>query len=168
MYRKKNYDKTLIGAINQNYVYVSNSMTEILTERYGLYCDVYFPRHKENPKDTGEYIRENIFEPHEMPYYSSEPDVKHVKFYIPYLLKKENMNSPDLEFDSMYLEETDERPYIEASKKDELPIQSKVVVYIGQSVMRFFVDIKRVVNGASGHMLLKMYLAPVMEGNFEE
>ena len=74
MYKKKNYDKTLLGAINQNYVYVSNNMTEIYTQRYGFYCDLYFPRHKENPDSKGEYIRENI-----CPHYIRESKIVYEK-----------------------------------------------------------------------------------------
>lgn len=166
--RRNNYKKTLLGSINRNYVHISNRVTEAYEEKYGFYCDLYFPKHKKNPKQNGEYTDVNLFEPHEMPDYDSEPNVKDVKFYIPYLLKKENMNSPELEFDNMYMTETDDRPFIETSKKNELPIQTKVVVHIDDTVMRFFVDLKTVVNGAGGHMLLRMYLAPVLEGELEE
>lgn len=153
---------TLLGNINQNYVYISNKMSDAYTQKMGFYCDIYFPHYKKSPEDNGEYINTNIFEPHQSAcYYEDDPDIRNVKFYIPYLLKRENMNSDDLEFDSMYLEESDTRPFIEGSKKDELPIQSKVVVHIGESLMYFFVDAKRVVNGASGHMLLRQYLAPL-------
>ena len=160
---RKRQNRTLLGNINENYVYISNRMTERYEEKYGFYCDLYFPRHKKDPKENGEYPTVNLFEPHEMPDYPDEPDVVDAKFYIPNLLKKENMNSPDLEFDSMYLTETEDRPFIETSKKRELPIQTKVVVHIGESVMNFFVDIKTVVNLASGHGLLRMYLSPLLE-----
>ena len=164
---KKNR-RTLLGSINQNYVYISNKMTDSLTDKFGFYCDLYFPRRKNNPKNNGEYIDTNLYEPHEQAFYEAEPDVKNVKFYIPHLLNKENMNSPDLEFDSMFLTEQESRPFIETSKSNELPIQTKVLVHIGESVMRFFVDLKTVVNGASGQMLLRMYLAPILEGYEEE
>jgi len=161
--RKRQNRNTLLGDINQNFVHISNKMTEAYEQKYGFYCDLYFPKHKKNPQSNGEYPTINLFEPHEQCIYDEEPNVKDVKFYIPHLLKKENMNTPDLEFDSMYLNETDNRPFIETSKKNELPIQTKVVVHIGDSVMRFFVDLKTVVNGASGHMLLRMFLAPILE-----
>ena len=159
----KKRNNTLLGNINKSYVYISNRMTERYEEKYGFYCDLYFPRHKKDPVDNGEYPTVNLFEPHEMPDYPDEPDVCMTKFYIPYLLKKENMNSPDLEFDSMYRTETEERPFIETSKKRELPVQTKVIVYVGDSVMRFFVDLIGAVNLASGHGLIRMYLSPVLE-----
>jgi len=174
---KNSHGKTLLGAINKDYVYVSNRMTTAYEKRYGLYCDLYFPRHIKRPKsqnlldanyrnkyaNEGEYSNSNIFEPHETPTYNDEPDVKQVKFYIPNLLKKENVNSPDLEFDSIFLSDYEKRPFIETTKKRELPIGTKVVVYIECSKMYFFVDNKIVVNGANGHMLLRMTLAPLLE-----
>ena len=77
------------------------------------------------------------------------------------------MNSTDLEFDSIFLGDYEKRPFIETTKKRELPISTKVVVYIEQSKMNFTVDKKTVVNGANGNMLLRMYLAPLLEENDE-
>ena len=172
---------TLIGKINRDYVYISNNMTTAYERKYGLYCDLYFPLHNvspqkvtrtDNPKQipfmnnyngTGEYENVNIFEPHEQPAYRPCPDVTNAKFYIPYLLKKENMNSPDLEFDAIFLGDYEKRPFIETTKKRELPLSTKVVVYIEQSRMFFFVDKKTVVNGANGNLLLRMYLSPLLE-----
>lgn len=169
---------TLIGAINRDYVYVSNSVTSAYERKMGLYCDLYFPYHVSEKKqqsygqppyrneiagDSGTYDNVNIFEPHEQPAYRKCPDVTNVKFYIPYLLKKENMNSPDLEFDSVFLGDYEKRPFIETSKRRELPMMTKVVVYIEQSKMYFYVDKKTVVNGANGQMLLRMYLSPLLE-----
>lgn len=168
MGRPRRNTNTLLGNINRSYVHISNRVTEAYTEKYGFFCDLYFPKHIRNPKETGEYIKSNLFEPHEQCHYDAEPNVRDVKFYIPYLLKRENMNSDDLEFDPMYQNEADERPFIECSKKQELPIQTKVVVHIGESKMQFFVDLKTVVNGAGGHMLLRQYLAPILEDGGEE
>lgn len=157
---------TLIGTINKDYVYVSNRMTTAYERKYGLYCDLYFPVHR-NSTNVIEYDYVNIFEPHEQPAYRDIPDVSNAKFYIPYLLKKENMNSPDLEFDSIFLGDYEKRPFIETTKRRELPIATKVVVYIEQTKMYFFVDRKTVVNGANGHMLLRMYLSPLVEEHDE-
>lgn len=174
---RNSHGRTLIGAINKDYVYLSNRMTSAYEKRYGFYCDLYFPRHKQfgtplidnqlyrnkYAKNGSEYDNVNIFEPHESASYSDEPDVKWAKFYIPNLLKKENVNTSDLEFDSIFLSDYEKRPFIETSKKRELPIGTKVVVYIENSKMYFFVDNKLVVNGANGHMLLRMTLAPLLE-----
>lgn len=169
---------TLIGVINKDYVYTSNRVTTAYERKYGLYCDLYFPYHKETQSlnnigqpsyqnklapNGGIYDNVNIFEPHEQPSYRKCPDVSNAKFYIPYLLKKENMNSPDLEFDSIFLGDYEKRPFIETSKRRELPMGTKVVVYIEQSKMYFWVDKKTTVNGANGHMLLRMYLSPLVE-----
>jgi hypothetical protein len=172
--------RTLLGDINRKYVYNSNNVTTAYEKRYGLYCDLYFPVHNQAPQNptqegqpyyrnsalpqkSGEFDMVNIFEPHEQPAYRNIPDVSKAKFYIPYLLKKENMNSPDLEFDSIFLGDYEKRPFIETTKKRELPIGTKVVVYIDFSKMYFWVDKKTVVNGANGHMLLRMYLSPLLE-----
>ena len=77
------------------------------------------------------------------------------------------MNSPDLEFDNIFLGDYEKRPFIETTKRRELPIGTKVVVYIDCSKMYFWVDKKTVVNGANGHMLLRMYLSPLLEENDE-
>ena len=174
--------RTLLGDINRKYVHNSNSMTTAYERKYGLYCDLYFPvhnlspqnpttkeepyyRNSADPQKSGIYNMVNVFEPHEQPAYRDEPDVPKVKFYIPYLLKKENMNSTDLEFDSIFLGDYEKRPFIETTKKRELPISTKVVVYIDCSKMYFWVDKKTVVNGANGHMLLRMYLSALLEEN---
>lgn len=174
---RSHHGRTLIGAINKDYVYVANRVTTAYEKRYGLYCDVYFPKHINRPSNTnvyddnyrnsysdvGEFQNTNIFEPHETPTYDEKPSLTKIKFYIPNLLKKENVNSPDLEFDSIFLSDYEKRPFIETTKKRELPIGSKVVVYIEDSKMYFFIDNKIVVNGANGHMLLRMTLAPLLE-----
>ena len=175
--------RTLLGDINRKYVYNSNNVTTAYERKYGLYCDLYFPMHNVSPQkkpidsepdyrnkypnNSGEYEMVDIFEPHEQPAYRDEPDVPKVKFYIPYLLKKENMNSPDLEFDAIFLGDYEKRPFIETTKKREVPIGTKVVVYIDCSKMYFWVDKKTVVNGANGHMLLRQYLSPLLEENDE-
>lgn len=180
--QKPKRKSTLIGRINRDYVYVSNSITTHYERKYGLFCDLYFPYHNE-AKSVGytaqpdyqnklvfnskEYDKVNVFEPHEQPTYRNIPDVTNAKFYIPHLLKKENMNSPDLEFDSIFLGDYEKRPFIETSKKRELPTGTKVVVYLEQSKMYFWVDKKTVVNGANGNMLLRMYLSPLVEEHDE-
>ena len=78
------------------------------------------------------------------------------------------MNSSEAEFDSFYLENEMDRPFIETSKKRELPIATKVVVYQGRSISKFFVDKKLVVTGADGMMLLRMYLSPLAKDNDED
>ena len=183
MQRKQVIHRTLLGDINRKYVHNSNSMTSAYEKKYGLYCDLYFPVHNVNPQqnfvsgqasyrntkapNSGEYNMTNLFEPHEQPAYRDEPDVPQAKFYIPYLLKKENMNSPDLEFDAIFLGDYEKRPFIETSKRRELPIGTKVVVYLDNSKMYLWVDKKTVVNGANGHMLLRMYLSPLLEQDDE-
>ena len=97
--------------------------------------------------------------------------VKNAYFYIPYLIKKEAMNSSETEFDGYFTEGESERPFIETSKKRELPISTKVVVHQGESIIKFFVDKKLVVTGADGMMLLRMYLSPLSkdeDGEIEE
>lgn len=181
MQRPKGH-RTLLGDINRKYVHNSNSITSAYERKYGLYCDLYFPIHNVSPQrtgadvhppyrntynGTGQYQEVDIFEPHETPAYNDKPDVCCAKFYIPHLMKKENMNSPDLEFDAIFLGDYEKRPFIETSKRRELPLSTKVVVHIDCSKMYFFVDKKTVVNGANGHMLLRMYLSPLLEENDE-
>ena len=78
------------------------------------------------------------------------------------------MNSSELEFDAFFLEEEIDRPYIETTKKRELPIGTKVVVYQGESISKFFVDKKTVITGADGFMLLRMYLDPLAKDSDED
>jgi len=154
---------TLIGKINSNYVGISNRITEAYTESHGLFCDIYFPVHAKNPSTNNTYNDVDIFEPHQNTEYSDDPSVCQTKFYIPFLLKKESMNSSEAEFDSFYLAEENQRPFLETSKARELPIGTKVVVYLEYSKMYFWVDKILVVNGANGHMILRQYLAPLAE-----
>lgn len=183
MQGKQRKVRTLLGDINRKYVYNSNNVTTAYERKYGLYCDLYFPVHNVNPQqagmgynadyqnsyatNSGQYNMTNIFEPHETPAYRETPDVARAKFYIPHLLKKENVNSPDLEFDAIFLGDYEKRPFIETTKRRELPMGTKVVVYLDYSKMYLWVDKKTVVNGANGQMLLRMYLSPLLEQDDE-
>lgn len=152
----------LVGRVNKNYVYVSNRVTSSYENTYGLRCDLYFPVNH-NYDETYKYQKVNLFTPHELPEYHEDPDVKGVLFYIPLLYKKEFMNSPEDEFDSFYLEDEPRRPFIETSKKRELPICTKVVVHLEETVMKFWVDKKTVKAGANGFFILRMGLSPLSE-----
>ena len=161
----------LIGRILKKYVEVSNRMTENYTEVYGLLCDIYFPINakaptkKSGPVDMFSVPNPiNVFAPHQDPTYDSEPTLSQIKFYIPYLIKKQAMNASELEFDTFYTEDESQRPFLETSKSRELPIGTKVVVFLENSTMYFWIDKKLVVNGADGHMLLRQYLSPLAKG----
>lgn len=157
----------VVNSINKKYVYISNRVTEAYTAKYGLPCDLYFPIF-DNYKTNTKYRDMKLFAPHQSPTYLDKPDVEKTLFYIPYLIKDDAMNSSEREFDSFYTETEIDRPFIETSKKRELPLQTKVVVYQGESISKFFVDKKLVVTGASGIMLLRMYLSPLAKDNDEE
>ena len=150
----------IVNSINKKYVFISNRMTDKYTEKYGIPCDIYLPVFDKYNSVT-KYREMKIFSPHQSATYNDKPDYENVLFYIPYLIKKDAMNSSETEFDSFYTEDETERPFIETTKKRELPIQTKVVVKQGQSIMKFFIDKKLVVTGADGFMLLRMYLDPL-------
>ena len=152
--------KDVVNVINRKYVEISNRVTEAYEEVFSLPCDLYFPIY-DPYNETTKYRDMKIFAPHQSPTYSKEPDVTNAWFYIPYLIKKEAMNSSETEFDGYFTEGESERPFIETSKKRELPISTKVVVHQGESIIKFFVDKKLVVTGADGMMLLRMYLSPL-------
>ena len=151
---------SVVNSINKKYVFISNRVTDAYTEKFGLPCDLYFPIFN-TYKSTTKYRDMKIFAPHQSATYKDIPDFEDVLFYIPYLIKKDAMNSSEMEFDSFYTEDEIDRPFIETTKKRELPIQTKVVVKQGVSIMKFFIDKKLGVTGADGFMLLRMYLAPL-------
>lgn len=151
--------KDLVNAVNKRYVKISNKITRSYEEVFALPCEVYYPIFPPYT-DRVKYRDMKIFTPHQSPTYAKEPDLK-TKFYIPFLIPKQAMNSSEAEFDSFFTEDTIDRPFIETSKKRELPIATKVVVHQGQSISKFFVDKKLVVTGADGMMLLRMYLSPL-------
>ena len=162
--------RDLVNVINKRYTLISNSLTSAYETVFSLPCDLYFPIY-EPYNETTKYRDMKIFAPHQSPTYSDKPDVENAWFYIPHLIKKEAMNSSETEFDGYFTEGESERPYIETSKKRELPISTKVVVHQGESIIKFFVDKKLVVTGADGIMLLRMYLSPVSkddDGEIEE
>ena len=138
-------------------------LTGVYEGVFGVPCDVYFPIH--TPQKGRNYQQVNIFEGHELSYYEVEPSIKDVHFIIPGLMRKESMNSIADQFDNFVLKTDggDTRPFIETSPQRELPMYSKVVAKLGASKKSFFVDQKTVVNGASGHMLMRMYLSPLTE-----
>lgn len=158
--------KDVVNEINKRYVRISNRVTNAYTKTFGLKCDIYFPIF-DPYNETTKYRDMKIFTPHQSPTYSKEPDVV-TYFYIPFLIPAMSMNSSESEFDSFFTTETQERPFIETTKKRELPIATKVVVHQGQSISKFFVDKKLVVTGADGMMLLRMYLAPLAKDNDED
>lgn len=156
----------VVNSVNRKYVLISNRMTKAYERVFSLPCDVYFPIFpKYNSKNL--YRDMKIFTPHQSATYRERPDVK-TRFYIPYLIKKDAMNSSETEFDAFYTEDEIDRPFIETSKKRELPIATKVVVYQGESISKFMVDKKLVVTGADGIMLLRMYLDPLAKDSDED
>lgn len=157
----------VVNSINKKYVYISNRVTKAYEKKYSVPCDLYFPIF-DPYNDVTKYNNMKIFAPHQSPSYSDKPDVEKALFYIPHLIKKESMNSSETEFDSYFPETEPDRPYIETSKKRELPLQTKVVVFQGRSISKFFVDKKLIVTGADGIMLLRMYLSPLGKDSDEE
>lgn len=161
----------VVNSVNSRYVKISNRVTTAYEQVFGLECDLYFPIADKYNKKT-KYKNMKIFDPHQSFTYRKKPDVSKAKFYIPYLIKKDAMNSSELEFDAFYTaEESINRPFIETTKKRELYIGTKVVVYQGNSISKFFIDKKLVVTGANGFMLLRMYLSPLAkddDGDIEE
>ena len=156
-------NRDVVNAINKRYVGISNRVTPAYTRTFGLKCDIYFPIWDKYSM-ADKYRNMEIFTPHQSPSYKDTPDVT-TRFYIPFLIKKDAMNSAESEFDSFYTEDELDRPFIETSKKRELPIGTKVVVYQGESISKFMVDKKLVVTGANGFMLLRMYLDPLAKDN---
>ena len=159
--------KDVVNEINKKYVKISNRVTHAYEKVFGLPCDLYFPIFDPYNEKT-KYRDMKIFTPHQSPTYSKEPDVRNAIFYIPFLIPKEAMNSSEVDYDSFFTELTPDRPFIETSKKRELPIATKVVVHQGKSISKFFVDKKLVVTGADGMMLLRMYLSPLAKDNDED
>ena len=157
----------IVNGINKKYVRISNKVTTAYEEKYGLPCDIYIPIFNSYKKTT-KYRDVKIFGPHQAATYGKFPDHEKVLYYIPYLIKKEAMNSSEAEFDAFYTENEIDRPFIETTKKRELPLQTKVVVFQGTSEQKFFVDKKLVVTGADGFMLLRMFLSPLTKDNDEE
>ena len=157
----------IVNSINKKFVRISNRVTSKYEEKYGLPCDIYIPIFN-SYKQTTKYRDVKVFGPHQSPTYGKTPDYEKELYYIPYLIKKEAMNSSEAEFDAFYTANELDRPFIETSKKRELPLQTKVVVFQGQSEMKFFIDKKLVVTGADGFMLLRTYLSPLAKDNDEE
>jgi hypothetical protein len=161
--------KDLVNAVNKRYTRISNRVTEAYEKTFALPCEVYYPIFPPYT-DRVKYRDMKIFTPHQSPTYAKTPDLK-TSFYIHFLIPKQAMNSSETEFDSFFTEDTIDRPFIETSKKRELPIATKVVVHQGASISKFFVDKKLVVTGADGMMLLRMFLSPLAkdeDGEIEE
>lgn len=156
----------VVNSINKKYVKISNRVTRAYESQFSLPCDIYFPIFPPYT-DRTKYRDMKVFTPHQSPTYAKEPDVR-TRFYIPYLIPANAMNSSESEFDSFFTEDVVDRPFIETSKKRELPIATKVVVHQGKSISKFAVDKKLVVTGADGMMLLRMYLIPLAKDNDEE
>lgn len=153
---------SLVGQINKKYVELCNKVTDAYTKRYGLYCDVYYPINNSGPNEYGTYEDVDIFNRRQSSSYKDEPDADIVnkKFTFVGLFKAESMNSPADEFDSFYLSDDDKRPFIECKHSEQLPVMSKLVVYVEDSIFRFYIDRQTVVNGADGHLIMRQYLAP--------
>ena len=157
----------VVNSVNKRYVRVANKVTEKYEREFGIPCDIYLPIHNSYKKTT-KYRDVKIFGPHQAPTYPKQPDYEKQLYYIPYLIKKQAMNSSEAEFDAFYTADEMDRPFIETMKKRELPLLTKVVVFQGESEQKFFIDKKLVVTGADGFMLLRMYLSPLAKDNDEE
>ena len=159
------HQSTLVGKINKRYVNICNSVTKAYEKTYGVICDIYFPINNSEPNDYGTFEQVDIFARRQSTKYATEPNANIVgaKLVIIGLFKKESMNSPTNEFDAFYLSDDDARPFIECSKAEELPVMSKIVVYIENSIFRFYVDRQTVTNGADGHLIMRQYLAPLSD-----
>ena len=81
----------LIGRINSEYVDISNRMTSAYERKMYFLCDLYFPETEVSPDVYGTYHETNIFGPHQMPDYPEKPSIENAKFYIPHLLRRENV-----------------------------------------------------------------------------
>ena len=159
--------RDVVTSVNKRYVSISERMTKAYEKKFGLKCELYFPI-RPLYNDHTKYRDMKIFTPHQSYDYNEKPDAT-TRFYIPRLIKKEAMNSSELEFDSFYTDtEAPDRPFIETYKKRELPIGTKVVVFLGESRLKFMVDKKLVVTGADGFMLLRMYLDPLAKDSNED
>ena len=156
------HQNTLIGKINSRYVNICNKVTDAYTKKYGLICDVYYPINNAEANEYGTYEDVDIFNRRQSASYNEEPnaDLVGVKFTFVGLFKAEGMNSPSDEFDAFYLSDDDRRPFIECQHNRQLPVMSKIVVYVANSVFRFYIDRQTVVNGANGHLIMRQYLAP--------
>lgn len=162
-----NKPRNLIAKTYKKYTKISRDMVKPYANTFGYYCDLYFP--VRYPKKKGHsYQNINLFEPHELPVYKDTPDVCDCLFYIPELLKKESMNSVSTQFDNFALVSQGmlNQPFIECNPDDELPDYTKVVIKLEGSVLMYFVDIKHVVTGAGGHMLMRQYLSPLTKDNY--
>lgn len=158
--------RNLIAKTYKKYTKISRDLVKPYEETFGFPCDLYFPL-RTPKRNNHSYQGTNLFEPHELPVYKPTPDVPEYFFYIPNLLKKESMNSVADQFDNFALQAQGimNQPFIECNPDEELPDYTKVVVYIEGSTLSYFVDIKRVVNGAGGHMLMRQYLSPLTKDN---
>jgi hypothetical protein len=151
----------IIGKIGRIFVSISNKLTPAYEKKFGLWCDIYFPIQGANANADGNYDETNIFSSHGTVTYASTPNSRQ-KYYIPHLFRKESMSSSEAEWNNLYLEEdTDQRAFIECPRSKELPIQTKVIVYIEDSTVGYTVEKKTVIQGPSGHFLMRMYLNPL-------
>lgn len=147
------------GKVYKKFFNVYSEGTQKLADVYGYPCDVYYPQF---PTDDshGNYDNVNIYSTHKNSGYSDTPDIVGVNFYIVHLLRKQIMNSDSSEFENFYLEEDSDRPFIEVHPKQELPIQSKVVVHFDEETkVNFFIEKK---TKSAGSTFLRMYLNPLV------
>ena len=158
----------VVNSINKKFVWISNRLTRKYQAEMGVPCDIYFPIFDEY-STTELYRNMKIFTPHQSPTYHDTPDIEGKLFYIPHLIKKIAINSAESQFDAFYTEsDSIDRPFIETTKSEELPISTKIVVHQGESISKFIIDKKLVVTGASGIMLLRMYLDPLAKDSDED
>ena len=158
--------RNIIAKTYRKYTKVARDLVEPYANTFGYYCDLYFPL-RVPVKKKHNYQNVNLFEPHELPVYKPTPDVCDYVFYIPNLIKKESMNSVADQFDNFALQTQGimNQPFIECNPDDELPDYTKVVIKMEGSTYSYFVDIKHVVTGAGGHMLMRQYLSPLTKDN---
>ena len=149
---------SMFGKTYKKFFNVSSQSTPKLANVWGYDCDIYTPLYSTDDSH-GNYDDVDIYSTHKNAEYSNTPDFSQ-KYYIVNLLKKQIMNSNSNEFETFYLDEESNRPFIECHVSQELLIQTKVVVHFDDDAkMNFFIEKK---TSTPGGAFLRMYLNPLV------
>ena len=148
---------SMYGKTYKKFFKVSQVSTPKIAEVFGYVCDIYTPLYSTD-YPQGNYDNVDMFSTHKNADYADTLSFTQ-KYYIVNLLKKQAMGTNLEDFDNFYLDEEDDRPFIECHVSQELLIHTKIVVHFDDdAVINFFVEKKTSVPGGS---FIRMYLNPL-------
>ena len=125
-------------------------LIDIYTEIYGLEIDVFYP-----------LTEDDFYGTHGTATYSSTPNISGEKYLVLNFLNDKAFMGSATQYEPLYGEGLDDRPFILTYDTRGLPANSEIVVHFDDSKMIFRTEMKKVLTGVSGNLIVRQPLRPM-------